>query len=102
MRSGNGSPSTGNFLADAAAKAAPAVVNVTANLDHGKTLSWADKTCGSGFITDASGVIVTNAHVVDEAICKQQMTEGKWREKPLRVALQDGRSFEAKVIGMDR
>ncbi|TCO83652.1 serine protease Do [Plasticicumulans lactativorans] len=44
---------------------------------------------GSGFIVDADGVILTNAHVVDGA------TE-------VRVKLTDQREFPAKVIGSDR
>ncbi len=43
---------------------------------------------GSGFIVSADGVILTNAHVVDDA---QKVT----------VKLTDRREFEAKVIGFD-
>ena len=43
---------------------------------------------GSGFIVSAEGVILTNAHVVDDA---QKVT----------VKLTDRREFEAKVIGFD-
>ena len=43
---------------------------------------------GSGFIIDAKGLIVTNNHVVDGATA-------------VKVTLQDGRSFDAKVIGTD-
>ncbi len=43
---------------------------------------------GSGFIIDAAGHIITNNHVVAEA-------------ERLTVALQDGRSFAAKIIGRD-
>ncbi len=43
---------------------------------------------GSGFIIDPSGYVVTNNHVVDSA---QHIT----------VTLQDGRKFDAKVIGRD-
>ena len=44
---------------------------------------------GSGFITSSDGVILTNAHVVDDA------TE-------VTVKLTDGREFRAKVIGSDK
>ncbi|RMG10400.1 MAG: PDZ domain-containing protein [Cyanobacteria bacterium J055] len=43
---------------------------------------------GSGFIIDANGEIVTNAHVVDGA-------------DKVTVTLKDGRSFEGKVVGRD-
>lgn len=43
---------------------------------------------GSGFIVDKSGLVVTNAHVVDKA-------------DTVTVLLTDGRSFEGKVRGID-
>ncbi len=43
---------------------------------------------GSGFIIDSKGLIVTNNHVVDGAT-------------NVKVTLQDGRTFDAKVIGTD-
>jgi Do/DeqQ family serine protease len=43
---------------------------------------------GSGFIIDKSGLILTNAHVVDKA-------------DKVTVRLKDGRSFEGKVQGVD-
>ena len=43
---------------------------------------------GSGFITDASGTIVTNAHVVAGAT-------------RVSVAMRDGKTFPAKVLGVD-
>ncbi|NEQ24754.1 MAG: trypsin-like serine protease [Microcoleus sp. SIO2G3] len=43
---------------------------------------------GSGFIIDSSGIILTNAHVVDRA-------------DKVTVLLKDGRSFEGKVQGAD-
>jgi serine protease Do len=43
---------------------------------------------GSGFIIDASGYIVTNNHVVDQA-------------KDVEVTLTDGSEYPAKVIGTD-
>ena len=46
------------------------------------------KAGGSGVIISEDGYIVTNNHVVDEAT-------------KLRVTLNDGRSFEAKLIGKD-
>ncbi|WP_026732661.1 HhoA/HhoB/HtrA family serine endopeptidase [Fischerella sp. PCC 9605] len=43
---------------------------------------------GSGFIIDKSGLVMTNAHVVDNA-------------DKVTVRLKDGRSFEGKVQGVD-
>jgi Do/DeqQ family serine protease len=43
---------------------------------------------GSGFIIDKSGLILTNAHVVDQA-------------DKVTVRLKDGRTFEGKVKGID-
>jgi serine protease Do len=43
---------------------------------------------GSGFIVDADGVVLTNAHVVRDA-------------KRVTVKLADRREFEAKVLGVD-
>ncbi|AFZ27383.1 trypsin-like serine protease with C-terminal PDZ domain [Cylindrospermum stagnale PCC 7417] len=43
---------------------------------------------GSGFIIDKSGLILTNAHVVDQA-------------DKVTVRLKDGRTFEGKVQGID-
>jgi serine protease Do len=43
---------------------------------------------GSGFITDPSGTIVTNAHVVTGAT-------------RVSVAMRDGKTFPAKVLGVD-
>jgi serine protease Do len=43
---------------------------------------------GSGFIIDASGIVVTNNHVVKDA-------------KSVSVTLSDGSSYDAKVLGTD-
>ncbi len=50
--------------------------------------SFTQRALGSGFIIDGDGDIVTNAHVV------------KGAEKVV-VKLQDGREFDAKVVGID-
>ena len=44
---------------------------------------------GSGFIVDANGTILTNAHVVDDA-------------DEVMVKLTDKREFKAKVVGVDK
>src|SRR5262245_23927820 len=43
---------------------------------------------GSGFIIDSGGLVLTNNHVVDGAVS-------------IRVRLDDGRNFDAKVLGRD-
>jgi serine protease Do len=43
---------------------------------------------GSGFVIDSKGLIVTNNHVVENAVT-------------LRVRFDDGRSFDAEVVGRD-
>jgi serine protease Do len=43
---------------------------------------------GSGFIIDPSGLVLTNNHVVENAL-------------DIRVKLDDGRAFDAKVLGSD-
>ena len=44
---------------------------------------------GSGFITDKSGIVLTNAHVVSNA-------------DRVTITLKDGREFEGKVVGTDK
>ncbi|NER24569.1 MAG: trypsin-like serine protease [Symploca sp. SIO1C2] len=44
---------------------------------------------GSGFIIDSSGIILTNAHVVEQA-------------DKVTVSLKDGRQFEGQVQGVDK
>jgi serine protease Do len=46
------------------------------------------RSTGSGFVIDAGGVIVTNAHVIDGA---------EW----IQVRLSDGRRFNGRVLGQD-
>ncbi|MBK6908225.1 MAG: DegQ family serine endoprotease [Rhodocyclaceae bacterium] len=49
----------------------------------------APRSAGSGFIVSADGVVLTNAHVVDEAA-------------EVTVKLTDKREFKAKVVGIDK
>lgn len=70
-------------------RAAPAVVNVynrSLNSDGHNQLEI--KTLGSGVIMDERGYIVTNKHVINNA-------------DQIIVALQDGRVFEALLVGSD-
>jgi serine protease Do len=55
---------------------------------NGKMYTPPQKGVGSGVIVSKDGYILTNNHVVEEA-------------DELKVALQDGREFTAKVIGRD-
>jgi len=43
---------------------------------------------GSGFVIDAKGLVLTNNHVVDDAVT-------------LRVRFDDGRAFDAEIVGRD-
>ncbi len=101
-----------SFVADAVQKIGPAVVRIdtertiTRNLDpifddpffrrfFGDDIAGSmpreelQRGQGSGFVVDSSGVILTNAHVVDKA-------------DTVKVTLTDGREFEGKVQGADR
>ncbi|KAH9295435.1 hypothetical protein KI387_039023, partial [Taxus chinensis] len=78
---------TRSSISDAAAKVAPAVVNLT--VTQGRS-------AGSGTIIDSNGTILTNAHVVAEFTTGGVAHKGK-----IAVTLQDGRSFEGEVINAD-
>lgn len=70
-------------------RAAPAVVNVYNRGVNGATRNQLQlRTLGSGVIMDERGYIVTNKHVVNNA-------------NQIIVALQDGRVFEALMVGSD-
>src|SRR6201998_1521567 len=99
-----------NSYADAAQKAMPAVVNVFSSKDgslppdprakdplfryffgdknKGKQQEQPASNLGSGVIVSSEGYILTNQHVVDGA-------------DQIEIALADGRTTEAKVIGVD-
>lgn len=78
-------------FAEVTSRVAPSVVRITVT-EPARTAAFdAPRRAGqgSGFVVDAAGYIVTNAHVVGEA--------------PLvRVGLADGRDLEGKVIGVDQ
>ena len=67
-------------------RAAPAVVNVYNRALNGT--SHNQLTLGSGVIMDQRGYILTNKHVINDA-------------DQIIVALQDGRVFEALLVGSD-
>ena len=79
---------TFNFIADASEVAAPAVVNIVAEM---RTAFLSGMASGSGFIIDASGLVATNAHVVSHA------TSGS----KLVVTLNDGRKYTGRVYALD-
>jgi serine protease DegS len=70
-------------------RAAPAVVNVyNRSAGNNGQPELHIKTLGSGVIMDSRGYIITNKHVINDA-------------DQIIVALQDGRLFEALLIGSD-
>ncbi|AIR05804.1 MULTISPECIES: outer membrane-stress sensor serine endopeptidase DegS [Cedecea] len=70
-------------------RAAPAVVNVyNRSVGNNGQNQLQIKTLGSGVIMDGRGYIITNKHVINDA-------------EQIIVALQDGRVFEALLIGSD-
>ena len=86
-----------NFVADAVARVGPAVVRIDTRKEvvnpmggifGGGPPVQQQEGLGSGFITNADGVLLTNAHVVDGA-------------DTVSVTLPDGRSFPGKVVGAD-
>ncbi len=89
-----------NAITDAVQKVAPSVVTVQTEMVQHVAASPADfffgtqsgqqvqAGLGSGFIVREDGVIVTNAHVVSGAT-------------KISVALRDGTSYPAKLIGID-
>ena len=82
-----------DLLADLAEKLKPAIVHVRVRRDAPTSTDENQepqerRASGSGFIIDPEGVIVTNAHVVEDVNTAQ-------------VRLFDGRRFTGKVIGRD-
>ncbi|KAH7422841.1 hypothetical protein KP509_12G028400 [Ceratopteris richardii] len=87
-----GEPITRYSIADAAAKAAPAVVHITVTL--GDLGLFAGEGAGSGVLIHSNGTILTNAHVV--AGYGSVVYKGK-----VKVSLQDGRTFDGEVVSFD-
>ena len=92
--SNSGSPprsETFNFIADAVEKAAPAVVYIEITGRHagfGFMSHVGPTSSGSGFIVTEDGMVLTNAHVVENAV-------------HVNVKLRDGRSFSGTVVDID-
>ncbi|XP_038992684.1 putative protease Do-like 14 isoform X2 [Hibiscus syriacus] len=93
-----GKPSCGclgkDYIVNAAAKVAPAVVNLSVQRElYG--FSTGRSMC-SGTIIDADGTILTCAHGVVDSQGRRLTTNGK-----VDVTLQDGRTFEGTVVNAD-
>ncbi|MET0485370.1 MAG: trypsin-like peptidase domain-containing protein [Candidatus Rokuibacteriota bacterium] len=82
-----------DLLADLADKLKPALVHVRVRRAGGRDAEETSpgeprRSTGSGFLIDPNGLIVTNAHVVEDS-------------DSLQVRLSDGRRFSGRVIGQD-
>ena len=80
-----------DFIADAVAKAAPALVNLTVDVQGGWGQSG--QSTGSGFIISEDGFVVTNNHVV---------ASGWGGGERVTVTLSNGRRLRARVHSTDR
>ncbi len=82
------------LLADLADRLKPALVHVRVRRGGAVAKDDADspgeprRSTGSGFVIDPTGMIVTNAHVVEQA---------EW----IQVRLPDGRRFNGRIVGLD-
>ncbi|KAF0714420.1 Aste57867_3878 [Aphanomyces stellatus] len=92
-----------NFIADAVETAAPAVVNITLFNDH-----HVPSSSGSGFIIEATGLVVTNAHVVANLNRNTSITVCGFTREPIlvgnilaQVTLADGSKYLASVHSFD-
>ena len=83
-----------SFVKDAVQKVSPSVLRIDTEThlreDDGNNLApgWLQEGQGSGVIFSSQGLILTNAHVVDETT-------------KVSVTLADGRIFQAEVTGSD-
>ncbi len=92
------------FLADAAEKASPAVVNITAAVGGRLGAYLGVASSGSGFIVSPDGTVLTNAHVVADAVAGAGGAGGGaalGRGAPLTLSLHDGRTFAGRVEALD-
>jgi S1-C subfamily serine protease len=86
-----------SFVSDAVTKVGPAVIRIDTEtrdvvpegmLSQPPQSGWVQQGQGSGLIFSSDGLILTNAHVVEDATS-------------VTVTLTDGRSFKAQVKGLD-
>jgi serine protease Do len=83
-----------DLLADLAETLKPALVHVRVRRggplarDESEAPGEPRRSTGSGFVIEPSGLIVTNAHVVEQA---------EW----MQVRLADGRRFNGRIVGLD-
>jgi serine protease Do len=80
-----------NFITAAVERVSPAVVRINSTRQFSRNPAMSGRVLrgtGSGFIVDAQGLILTNAHVVDGA-------------NTVTVVLNDGRSLQGQVLGRD-
>lgn len=84
----------GSFVTDVYNAVSPAVVHITNRSVHTRMNLWSgpqeyiSEATGSGVIVDGNGYILTNDHVIAGA-------------ETILVVLNDGREFEAEIIGTD-
>ena len=77
-------------IADIVEIAKPSVVSISVEMiSKGPFFSFKDEGSGTGFIVREDGYIVTNFHVV-------------YGSQNIEVALSDGRTYSAKIVGLDR
>ena len=81
------------LLADLAERLRPGLVHVRVRREAGSEAAGEEpgeprRSTGSGFVIDSSGLIVTNAHVVEGA-------------ETIQVRLSDGRRFAGNLVGRD-
>ncbi|HEX3176996.1 MAG TPA: trypsin-like peptidase domain-containing protein [Methylomirabilota bacterium] len=83
-----------DLLADLAERLKPALVHVRVRRGGAPARDDSDspgeprRSTGSGFLIEPTGMIVTNAHVVEQA---------EW----IQVRLSDGRRFGGRIVGLD-
>ncbi len=80
-----------DFIADAVEKVAPALVHISAPNHAARFTSHSSPSLGSGFIVHESGRIITNLHVIKNAI-----EYGK-----VQVTCRDGSSLDAVIDHVD-
>jgi len=77
-------------VAEVAARIIPSVVSITTRTSNGGGT-------GSGFVLRSDGYLLTNNHVVADAIG----ADGGQIAGALKVQLSDGRTFEGQIVGRD-